>query len=54
MSSDALQSVVAAIQQGNYLSVALVAAVGYDYVLTFSSEIEHVWVSILGQPPFSR
>ncbi|KAF8135063.1 hypothetical protein EV363DRAFT_1322397 [Boletus edulis] len=43
MSSDMLQSAVVAIQQSDYLSVALVAAVGYDYVLTFSSEIEHIW-----------
>ncbi|KAF8135064.1 hypothetical protein EV363DRAFT_1257036 [Boletus edulis] len=43
MSSDALQSAVIAIQQNNYISVALITSVAYDYVLTFSSEVEHIW-----------
>jgi len=42
MSSD-LQSTLQSIQLGNYASVMVFTAVGYDYFLTFSREINYVW-----------
>ncbi|KAF9235946.1 hypothetical protein BU15DRAFT_64397 [Melanogaster broomeanus] len=46
MSSD-LQSVLTGIQLNDYMSVAIAAALAYDYLLTFAQEIEYVWVSPL-------
>ncbi|KIJ08637.1 hypothetical protein PAXINDRAFT_18243 [Paxillus involutus ATCC 200175] len=34
-------------QLNNYISVAIMTAVGYDYVLTLPNEIEYVWVGKL-------
>ncbi|KAF8126719.1 hypothetical protein EV363DRAFT_1347193 [Boletus edulis] len=42
MSSD-LKSVLESIVLNDYLSLAVVTAVGYDYILNFSREIEYVW-----------
>ncbi|KAF8442219.1 hypothetical protein L210DRAFT_3200745 [Boletus edulis BED1] len=39
-----LQSMLTTLQQNNSLSLAILTAVGYDYVLTFSNEIEYIWV----------
>ncbi|KAI9566851.1 hypothetical protein HD554DRAFT_2272914 [Boletus coccyginus] len=41
--SSALQSELTALQQNNYVTLAILIAVGYDYVLTFSNEIEYFW-----------
>ncbi|KAF8548553.1 hypothetical protein OG21DRAFT_1516190 [Imleria badia] len=43
MSSAPLQSALISLQQNNYLTLSIIAAVGYDYVLTFSNEIEYIW-----------
>jgi len=40
-----LQSDVTMLQMKNYGTLVILAAVGYDYTLTFSDEIEHIWVS---------
>ncbi|KAI9571036.1 hypothetical protein HD554DRAFT_240241 [Boletus coccyginus] len=42
MSSD-LQSTLEFLQMSDYVSVAIVTAVLYDYVLTFSREVHYVW-----------
>ncbi|KAF9231089.1 hypothetical protein BU15DRAFT_82847 [Melanogaster broomeanus] len=42
MASD-LQSILASIQMNDYASVVVASAVGYDYILTFPSEIEYIW-----------
>jgi len=41
--SSALQSVLTSLQQNDYTTLAILTAVGYDYVLTFSNEIEYIW-----------
>ncbi|KAF8545985.1 hypothetical protein OG21DRAFT_1518414, partial [Imleria badia] len=41
--SSALQSALTNLQQNNYLSLAMLVAAAYDYVLTFSDEIEYIW-----------
>ncbi|KAF8553298.1 hypothetical protein OG21DRAFT_1497777 [Imleria badia] len=41
--SAAVQSVLTNLQQNDYVSLAIVTAVGYDYVLTFSNEMEYIW-----------
>ncbi|KAF8553297.1 hypothetical protein OG21DRAFT_1261156 [Imleria badia] len=41
--SSALQSALTNLQQNDYVSLAIIAAVGYDYVLTFSNEIDYIW-----------
>jgi hypothetical protein len=41
--SSVLQSTLTSLQQNNYVSVAILSAVGYDYVLTFFDEIEYIW-----------
>ncbi|KAI9566849.1 hypothetical protein HD554DRAFT_2315251 [Boletus coccyginus] len=41
--SSALQSELTALQQNNYVTLAILIAVGYDYVLTISDEIEYLW-----------
>ncbi|KAN0092676.1 hypothetical protein V8E55_003460 [Tylopilus felleus] len=41
--SSALQSVLTSLQQNNCVTLAVLTAVGYDYVLTFSDEIEYIW-----------
>ncbi|KAF8547042.1 hypothetical protein OG21DRAFT_1517669 [Imleria badia] len=41
--SSALQSALTNLQQNNYLSLAMLIAAAYDYVLTFSDEIEYIW-----------
>ncbi|KAI9566859.1 hypothetical protein HD554DRAFT_2174024 [Boletus coccyginus] len=43
MSSSALQSELTNLQQNNYVTLAILISVGYDYVLTLSDEIEHIW-----------
>ncbi|KAF8843543.1 hypothetical protein BDN67DRAFT_964367 [Paxillus ammoniavirescens] len=42
MSSE-IQSVMASLQLSNYIAVVMTTAVGYDYILTFSREVEYVW-----------
>ncbi|KAF8552125.1 hypothetical protein OG21DRAFT_1486466 [Imleria badia] len=42
--SSATQSALNSLQKNNYLSVAMLIAVVYDYVLTFSDEIEYIWM----------
>ncbi|KAI9462729.1 hypothetical protein HD554DRAFT_2126533 [Boletus coccyginus] len=42
MSSD-VQSSLELLQMNNYLSIATVTAVMYDYVLNFSREVHYVW-----------
>ncbi|KAF8428956.1 hypothetical protein L210DRAFT_3116569 [Boletus edulis BED1] len=42
MSSD-VQSAIQLVVLGNYLTLAAITAVVYDYVLTFSREVEYVW-----------
>ncbi|KAF8124714.1 hypothetical protein EV363DRAFT_1435185 [Boletus edulis] len=41
--SAALQSALTTIQQNDYLTLAAIIAAAYDYVLTFSKEIEYIW-----------
>ncbi|KAN0082772.1 hypothetical protein V8E55_008567 [Tylopilus felleus] len=41
--SSALQSALTSLQQNNYLSLVMFTAVGYDYVLTLSDEVEYIW-----------
>ncbi|KAI9459539.1 hypothetical protein HD554DRAFT_2136627 [Boletus coccyginus] len=41
--SAALQSELTSLQQNNYVSLAMLVAAAYDYVLTFSDEIEYIW-----------
>ncbi|KAF8553300.1 hypothetical protein OG21DRAFT_1261554 [Imleria badia] len=41
--SSALQSALTSLQQSNYTTLAVLTAVGYDYVLTFPNEIEYIW-----------
>ncbi|KAI9567798.1 hypothetical protein HD554DRAFT_2263343 [Boletus coccyginus] len=41
--SSALQIALATNQQNNYMALAILTAVGYDYILTFSDEIEYIW-----------
>ncbi|KAF8553928.1 hypothetical protein OG21DRAFT_1175995 [Imleria badia] len=43
--SSAIQSALTSLQQNNYVSLAILTALGHDYVLTFSNEIEYIWVS---------
>jgi len=43
MSSD-LQSAVAETQFFNYIALATVTPIIYDYILTFPQEIDYVWV----------
>ncbi|KAF8446340.1 hypothetical protein L210DRAFT_2971433 [Boletus edulis BED1] len=47
MSSD-IQSTLELLVLNNYLSLAIVTAVIYDYILTFSREIEYIWTLDLG------
>ncbi|KAF8452901.1 hypothetical protein L210DRAFT_3639344 [Boletus edulis BED1] len=47
MSSD-IQSTLELLVLNNYLSLAIVTAVVYDYILTFSEEIEYIWVRYIG------
>ncbi|KAF8126709.1 hypothetical protein EV363DRAFT_1523971 [Boletus edulis] len=42
MSSD-IQSALGSLVLNNYLSLAMVTAVVYDYILIFSKEIEYIW-----------
>ncbi|KAF8128540.1 hypothetical protein EV363DRAFT_1221139 [Boletus edulis] len=42
MSSE-LQSAVSSIVENNYVTLVILTAVGYDYILTFSEEIEYIW-----------
>ncbi|KIJ07075.1 hypothetical protein PAXINDRAFT_103107 [Paxillus involutus ATCC 200175] len=42
MSSE-IQSVVASLQLNDYIAAVMTTAVGYDYLLTFSREVEYVW-----------
>ncbi|KAF8838714.1 hypothetical protein BDN67DRAFT_971104 [Paxillus ammoniavirescens] len=42
MSFDTL-SILSSIQLNDYTSVAAVTVIGYDYVLTFASEVEYIW-----------
>ncbi|KAN0094507.1 hypothetical protein V8E55_002794 [Tylopilus felleus] len=42
MSSE-LQSAVTSIVDNNYVTLVILTAIGYDYILTFSDEIEFVW-----------
>ncbi|KAF8122320.1 hypothetical protein EV363DRAFT_1182945 [Boletus edulis] len=42
MSSD-LQSLLESVVLNNYITLVIITAVVYDYVLTFSREIEYVW-----------
>ncbi|KAF8545624.1 hypothetical protein OG21DRAFT_1492134 [Imleria badia] len=39
------QSMLTTLQQYDYATFITFAAIGYDYVLTFSKEIEYIWVS---------
>ncbi|KAF8135107.1 hypothetical protein EV363DRAFT_1213141 [Boletus edulis] len=41
--SSALQSAITTILQNNYVTLAILTAVVYDYVLIFSREIEYIW-----------
>jgi len=41
--TSSLEEVIKAIQVNNYFSLAIITAVGYDYILTFSREIEYIW-----------
>ncbi|KAF8548547.1 hypothetical protein OG21DRAFT_1516181 [Imleria badia] len=41
--SSAVQSALTSLRQNDYASLAILTAVGYDYVLTFSDEIEYIW-----------
>ncbi|KAN0092668.1 hypothetical protein V8E55_003452 [Tylopilus felleus] len=41
--SSAAQFALLTLLQNDYLSVAMLTAVGYDYLLTFSDEIEYIW-----------
>ncbi|KAF8452682.1 hypothetical protein L210DRAFT_3519362 [Boletus edulis BED1] len=41
--SSKLQSVVSSIVENNYVTFVILTAVGYDYILTFSEEIEYIW-----------
>ncbi|KAF8547040.1 hypothetical protein OG21DRAFT_1517663 [Imleria badia] len=41
--SSALQSALTNLRQNNYESLAMLIAAAYDYVLTFSDEIEYIW-----------
>ncbi|KIJ06838.1 hypothetical protein PAXINDRAFT_19964 [Paxillus involutus ATCC 200175] len=38
-----IQSTLASIQLNDYVSVAIATAVVYDFILTFTNEIEYVW-----------
>jgi hypothetical protein len=38
-----LQSALTGLQQNNYLTLAILTAVGYDCVLAFTNEIEYIW-----------
>ncbi|KAF8553999.1 hypothetical protein OG21DRAFT_1141071 [Imleria badia] len=42
MASDP-QSTLASLQQNDYVNLLVVTAVGYDYILTFSREVEYIW-----------
>ncbi|KIJ08288.1 hypothetical protein PAXINDRAFT_102632 [Paxillus involutus ATCC 200175] len=46
MSSE-IQSILTSVQLNDYASVAVATAVGYDFILTFINEIDHVWVGKL-------
>jgi len=37
------QSIMASLQQGDYTTLVVLTAVGYDYILTFSREVEYIW-----------
>ncbi|KAI9567626.1 hypothetical protein HD554DRAFT_2314622, partial [Boletus coccyginus] len=41
--STSLEVFLESLDLNNYMSLAIVTAVVYDYALTFSSEIEHIW-----------
>ncbi|KAN0092667.1 hypothetical protein V8E55_003451, partial [Tylopilus felleus] len=41
--SAALQSALTILQRDDYVTVAMLTAVGYDYILTFSNEIKYIW-----------
>ncbi|KAF8442262.1 hypothetical protein L210DRAFT_3536182, partial [Boletus edulis BED1] len=41
--SSVLQSVLASFRQNDYVTVTILTTVGYDYVLTFSNEVEYIW-----------
>ncbi|KAF8452899.1 hypothetical protein L210DRAFT_3755840 [Boletus edulis BED1] len=47
MSSD-IQSALELLVLHNYLSLVVATAVVYDYLLTFSKEIEYFWVRYIG------
>ncbi|KAF9237820.1 hypothetical protein BU15DRAFT_75615 [Melanogaster broomeanus] len=40
------QSILATLRLSDYLSLVIVTAIAYDYVLTLPREVKHVWVSI--------
>ncbi|KIJ16530.1 hypothetical protein PAXINDRAFT_168608 [Paxillus involutus ATCC 200175] len=42
MSSE-IRSILASIQLNDYATVSIATAVGYDFILTFINEIDHVW-----------
>ncbi|KAG9315358.1 hypothetical protein JVU11DRAFT_4503 [Chiua virens] len=48
-SESSLVSFVASIQQNNYVTLAIIIAVAYDYVLTFLRELKYIW-----SKPWSR
>ncbi|KAF8135139.1 hypothetical protein EV363DRAFT_1322588 [Boletus edulis] len=41
--SSVLQSMLASFRQNDYVTVTILTTVGYDYVLTFSNEVEYIW-----------
>ncbi|KAN0094339.1 hypothetical protein V8E55_002626 [Tylopilus felleus] len=41
--TSALQSFLELVQLSDYASVAVFTALGYDYILTFSREVEYIW-----------
>ncbi|KAF8135142.1 hypothetical protein EV363DRAFT_1396592 [Boletus edulis] len=41
--SSALQSALTTLLQYDYLTISILTAVGYDYILTFSNEVEYIW-----------
>ncbi|KAF8452703.1 hypothetical protein L210DRAFT_3639180 [Boletus edulis BED1] len=38
-----LQSAVLSIVENNYITLGILTAIVYDYILTFSDEIEYIW-----------
>ncbi|KAF8442257.1 hypothetical protein L210DRAFT_3202252 [Boletus edulis BED1] len=41
--SSAIQSALTSLQQNNYVTLAILTVLGYDYALAFSNEIEYIW-----------